>query len=239
MPPQLEQKAIEAALAGDWQEAVKLNLEILKQTPNDIEALNRLALAYLELGKIALAKKNYHKVLSLDPSNPIALKNLEKIPKGKVSKRQVGEKTSFAISPDIFLEEPGKTKTVTLINLADKKILSQLALGETLNLLPREKSISITNSQGVYLGRIPDDLSRRLVGFIKRGNRYQAFVKSATSSELKIFIKEIFRSQKFTNQPSFPPEELSYQAFTPPELLHEEPPKISSEEEDEEQQFER
>lgn len=232
MSDELEQKAINAALSGDWRQAVKLNQQILKQVPNNVEALNRLARAYLELGETALAKKTYRTVLSLDRFNPIALKNLGKIPKGKVGKKQVGEKDSFVLDPDIFLEEPGKTKTVSLINLADKKTLSQLALGEALTLAPKARSISIADSKGVYLGRIPDDLSHRLLGFVKGGNRYQVFVKSVTSSELKVFIKEVFRSRKFANQPSFSLEESGYQAFTPPRMIHEGPPKIPSEEEE-------
>jgi len=47
MPTDLAQEAILAALSGDWGKALKINQEILKTSPNDIDALNRLR--YLNL----------------------------------------------------------------------------------------------------------------------------------------------------------------------------------------------
>ena len=66
--------AIQAALSQNWKEAIRLNLAILKQTKHDIDALSRLAYAYLKSGSIKEAKKTYEKVLSLDQYNKIAEK---------------------------------------------------------------------------------------------------------------------------------------------------------------------
>lgn len=75
----LASQATRAALAGDWQKAAELNSAIISDDSNDIEALNRLAHAFCSLGKTKEAKKTYQHVLSQDPYNHIARKNLEKL----------------------------------------------------------------------------------------------------------------------------------------------------------------
>ena len=50
---------------------------------------------------------------------------------------------------------------------------------------------------------MPDDLGKRLIKFMKGGNKYEAFVKSANSQNVTIFIHELKRSSKFKDQPSF------------------------------------
>ena len=74
MNEELAQKAIHAALASEWDEAVKINKAILKENSEDIGALNRLARAYAELGKINLAKRTSAKVLRIDSHNKIAIR---------------------------------------------------------------------------------------------------------------------------------------------------------------------
>ncbi|MEK7112986.1 MAG: tetratricopeptide repeat protein, partial [Patescibacteria group bacterium] len=74
----LAQKAVAQALAGNWKEAVKLNHEILKKDPKDVDALNRMARAYAELGNTKRAKGLVEKVLKIDPFNTIASKALKK-----------------------------------------------------------------------------------------------------------------------------------------------------------------
>jgi hypothetical protein len=71
------------------------------------------------------------------------------------------------------------------------------------NLVIKNRGISITSSGGEYLGVLPDDLSHRLLRLIKGGNKYQAYIKTTKTNSLSILIHEIFRSAKFRNQPSF------------------------------------
>ena len=71
--------AIQATLKGNWDEAIKLNKSLLDENPKDVEALNRMGLAYTILGKGKSAKTTYQKVLEIDPLNSIAIKNLSKI----------------------------------------------------------------------------------------------------------------------------------------------------------------
>jgi len=56
----------------------------LKDNPKDISTLNRLGRAFWEINEIEKANKTYKKVISIDPFNPIANKNLKRLTtKGK------------------------------------------------------------------------------------------------------------------------------------------------------------
>src|SRR3954447_23037397 len=70
------EKAIQLAMQNKWQEAADINRHILEHFPEDVDTLNRLGKALLELGHYADARSQYHKAAGLDPSNGIAVKNL-------------------------------------------------------------------------------------------------------------------------------------------------------------------
>jgi tetratricopeptide (TPR) repeat protein len=229
----LEKQAIQAALTQAWEKAVGINKKLLKIQPGDVAALNRLGRAYWELGKLTEARKTYKKVLTIDRYNPIASKNLKRL----VGQKSITKKPlqKELLSPgEIFLEEPGKTKVIKLVRLASPQILNQLSSSHPVTLVPRKRNISVLSEDGTYLGTIPDDLSQRLVNFIKGGNRYQAFVKGVGHQHLEIFIREVFRSRKFQKIPSFPPSSSSYIPFLAPETIHEEKPEVTPTGEEEE-----
>jgi hypothetical protein len=84
------------------------------------------------------------------------------------------------------------------------------------------------------LGKIPEDLSLRLITLINGGNKYQAWVKAVTEKYVSIFIKEIRRAPKFNSICSFPDDNNSqYLAFTDPEEVYTDRPDITSTEEQE------
>jgi len=221
----LAQQAVNAALANQWSKALELNEKIIRQDPENIPTLNRLTKAYLESGKKKKARAAIKKVLALDKFNPIALKNQKKVG-APTSKKGV---IKASADPDLFIEEPGKTKTIQLINLADESVINKLVIGEEVKLIPRQRRVSIISQTETNLGKLPDDVSLRLKSLIKGGNQYKAFVRSTTNG-VKIFIREIFRSKKFASQPSFVSHEEDYQSFTPPDLVYEGPPELSTEE---------
>lgn len=208
----LEQQAINAALCGRWPEASRLNQELLKENPGNTETLNRLARASFELGDLNKAKKYYGQALQVDPYNQIAAKFIKKIETCKKRKLQTGSKKNdeqtdnFSLGgsvSDLFIEEPGRTRLVNLLKVAEPQRLSYLCPGETVKLVPKNRYISVTDTQGDYLGILPDDLSHRLIRFIKGGNKYQALTKAIKANGLTILIRETFRSGRFKNQPSF------------------------------------
>jgi hypothetical protein len=192
-------QAIKATLSGDWQKAVELNKSLLDENPKDVEALNRMALAYTVLGKNKDAKGTYEKVLQIDPLNSIALKNIKKI---KSDSATTDGNTTFIQVNNIFIEETGRTKVVDLINLAQAEILSSLQTGQSVDLSVKRLKIFISQGKK-YIGVLPDDIGKRLIKFINGGNQYEAFVKSANHQNVTIFIRELKKSSKFKDQPSF------------------------------------
>ena len=199
----LAMQAIGAAVSLKWDEALKINRKILSLAKNDVEALNRLALAQTCLGKTLEAQRTYKKVLAIDPYNIIAKKNLEKLTKSNGYKTTANHNGHDHDLSRLFLFEPGKTKLISLLNLAPPQVLAVLNCGDEVLINPKNHSVTITNTDNVYLGALPDDLAHRLIAFIAGGNRYDAYVKATTLKSLTIFIREVDRSPKFSQQPSF------------------------------------
>lgn len=195
-----KQQAIQMALAGDWQNAISLNESLLIENPQDTETLNRLAFAFTVIGKTSEAKKTYQKVLDIDAQNPIALKNLKRI--GKLGNTG-GSEGNIIHTNNMFLEEPGKTKIIELINIAQPKFVIGLRTGQVLNLSIKRSKIFITDEAKHYIGMLPEDIGRRLIKFMSGGNAYEAYVKSANERKVIIFIKETKKSRRFANQASF------------------------------------
>lgn len=194
----LKNQAIQTALSGDWQNAIVLNKNLIKEDPNDIDALNRLALAYLIVGKTKDAKSMYQKVIKIDPLNPIAQRSLNKL---KDKKASSPTPTSYKINNQ-FLEQPGKTKVIELINIAQPQIIERLRTGQLLELsVKRFKIFVLDNKQ--YIGVLPDDIGKRLIKFIKANGIYEAFVKSASPHKVAVFIREVKKATRFKDQPSF------------------------------------
>lgn len=71
--------AIARALAQDWGKAVEANRAVLQIVPTNIEALNRLAKALLELGDFDEARGVVDTALSVDPANTIARRHRDRL----------------------------------------------------------------------------------------------------------------------------------------------------------------
>ena len=195
-------QAIQAALSSNWEQAISYNQEILGKDPNDVEALNRLAFAHTQTGDYPTACDFYKKVLELDKYNQIAVKNLKKYDQQDGSKVRL-KSNRVAISPTLFLEEPGKTKVVTLINNAPSSVIIALGVGEEVTLVPKRFTIEVRDSENVYLGALPDDLSFHLRQLIEKGNEYQIYIKGISKNSITIFIKEIKRAKSVAHRPTF------------------------------------
>lgn len=193
----LQQKAITAAKQQDWQAAVDFNLSLLEYRPKDLGALNRLGVAYSQLGKPKKAQGAFKKVLDFDKSNSLAKKHLENL-----KKKQQANIPAF--SKQHFIEEPGKTKTVELHRLAGKQVLQKLSVGQSCILKPKSRYISVETEEGIYIGALPEDLSYRLSKLIKTGNLYSCLVRSCSSCECNVYLKEEQRSRRNEHHNSFP-----------------------------------
>lgn len=193
--------AVAAALAQKWKEAIRINTALLVEDQNDIDALCRLAFAYLNVGQFSRAKETYEKVLTIDAYHQIALKNLKKL--GVLKRKDVTGHTAPSVSPMMFLEEPGKTKIAECVHLAPTQVLSTLASGQEVTLKAKNHVVEVRSLNNRYLAALPDDLSFKLIKFLNAGNRYQAIIKGVEKQSLKIFLRELARGKRFTNQPSF------------------------------------
>ena len=212
----LTQQAINAALSCSWEQAFKINRQILKVDPRNIDALSRLGRVCFELGKTEQAKKYYNMALKIDPYNPIALKNLKII---KASKSNGEKKINHQspLSSNTFLHEPGKTKIVVLLKVAEPQKLSSLYPGMAVILLTKSRIIHVVDLENQYLGVLPDDISFHLAKLIKGGNKYMTIIKSVKINGVSIFVRESFRAAKFKNRPSFLEGPIIFTAgnFTP------------------------
>ena len=189
----LEQQAINAAVKSYWQEAINLNLKIIKLDRNNIDAYLRLGFAYLQLKKIKEAEKYYKKVLKIQPNNQTAVENLERI---KILQGKRLKEESITLNPALFLDIPGRTKSVVLVNPGQKNILAQLSVGQEVFLKLKKRRIEIRTANQEYVGCLPDDLSRRISILIKAGSAFTAYIKEATLKKVVIFLREVKRGKK-------------------------------------------
>lgn len=196
----LKNQAIQTALTGDFKNAISLNKTLLEENPNDVDALNRLALAYMLTGKLPDAKRTYQKVLDMDPLNTIALRNLKRLKEKGVNSDGL---TGISHINNNFLEQTGKTKIVDLVNLAQPQILQSLRTGQDVTLSIKRLKIFVLVGEKQYIGVLPDDIGKRLIKFMRSGNQYQAYIKSANAHHAVVFLKEIKRVTRFKDQPSF------------------------------------
>ena len=215
----LKDQAIQNALTGDWQKAVSVNKSLIKENPQDIDALNRLAFAFSILGRVKDAKNIYQKVLKIDSLNPLALRNLKRI--GNLKKIK-NDALDAPASPkmqvtNMFIEKQGKTKIVELVNVAQPSVINTLRTGQSLTLSVKRLKIFVLSHDKQYIGVLPDNIGKRLIKFIKTGNQYEAYVKSAYDHHIFIFIKEIKRASKLKDQPSF--ISISERIFDPDKKL--------------------
>lgn len=193
----LRVQAIAAAKNSSWSEAIETNEQILQETPDDVNTLNRLGLAYLQVGDTKKAKECFKKTLVIDKTNNIAKKQLDRI-----NSKQTAVMPAF--TREYFIEEPGRTKIVELHRLAGKQVLDQLSSGENCNLVLKKRFISVETDRKTYVGALPEDLSFRLSKLISSGNTYSCRIHSTSNNQCSVFLKEATRSKRNQDLHSFP-----------------------------------
>jgi tetratricopeptide (TPR) repeat protein len=201
---QLEQQAINAAIRTNWKEAIELNKQILKRDKKNIDACIRLAFASLQANKINEAKKYYKIGLKFQPGNRAIIENLERIKVLQSKKSKVARDADINLDPNLFLETPGKTRSVVLVNPGQKNILAQLTIGQKVMLVPKKRKVEIRTQKKEYIGSLPDDISKRLTIFIKAGSEFTAYIKESNLSRVVVFIREEKKGKKVMKYTSFP-----------------------------------
>src|SRR3989344_4606421 len=140
---QLENQAVDAAINFNWNSAIELNQKIIKLDKKNLAAFLRLGFAYTQKQSFTEASKHYRKVLKIQPNNNIALENIERINvlKTRVSKKKKTQ--AVYLDPNLFLESPGKTKSVSLVNLGQKNILANLYVRQELFLRFKTRKVEL------------------------------------------------------------------------------------------------
>lgn len=199
--------AIKYALDNQWKEAYKENKRLLAENQDqvDIDTLNRLAYSLMRLGRFKKAKEAYQQVIKIDKSNPIALKNLKRLETISKHPKHISEPipTVGMNLQDVFIEEAGKTKTLDLKNVADRKTLSVLQPGDAVILAVKRSKIFVQMPNKTFIGMLPDSIGMRMIPLINGGNEYSSCIKALGENSVTVFIKEIKKMAKFKNQPSF------------------------------------
>ncbi len=230
---QYAEDAVQLAIAGKWDEAVKLNKFIVDSFGADEETQNRLGKALSELGKLKDAKAAYEAALKLNPMNSIAKRNAARI--NALLHQKEGLKVGGTrVDLNLFVEEMGKT-VITVVESSPPDICSKVAAGDVAELKVDGDGVSAETSRGVRLGLLEAKLARRLIKFMRGGNRYQAGVTSCDGSTVKLIVRETYQDPRFAGKPSFPMKrkrEVEFRPYTKESLLAREV-EVFTEDEDE------
>lgn len=192
------EEARKHAIAGEWEDAAEMNRKILESTPRDIEALNRLGKALMELGNLDDAIEIYRQSLALDSSNVIAQRNaarLEQLISAKAADAPAAtaaHRSGNAVLASVFVEEVGKTFITDLIRPTVDAILTQLAAADELELQVEGKNVGVYDQHGNRLGQLEPKIAQRMIRLIESGNRFKAYVVALTGMTTRIILREIY-----------------------------------------------
>ena len=200
---QYAEDAVQLAIQGKWDEAVKLNRFIIDSFGSDEETQNRLGKALSEMGKLKEAKASYEAALKINPMNSIAKKNAARI--NALLHQKEGLKVGgVRVDLNLFVEEMGKTVITTVDSPAGADVSSKVAAGDVAELKIEGDGIVAETSRGVRIGTLEAKLARRLIKFMRGGNRYQAGVTSVDGNTVKLIVRETYQDPRFAGKPSFP-----------------------------------
>ncbi len=201
----LVEEARVAAHDGNWDEAIKLNEQLLEKNEKDAEAYNRLGRSYLALGKLQLAKESYQKSLKADPANLIARRNLQRLDqlKGR-SEKELDIFSGTMPRANVFIEEVGRTWVDELVNAVDIDLLAEVFPGEELTLDVSGNRLFVIRKNGQRLGEIEAKTAERVIELMNAGNRYEIFALGISVNSLRFILRETYRNPENANQISFP-----------------------------------
>ena len=199
----LSRDAISLALNGEWERAAEVNQLILDSFP-DVDAMNRLGKALMELARYGEAREVLDKVVGLAPYNIIAKKNLARLTQLEntpLPSRQVRKAGS---APQLFIEESGKSGTTLLQKVATGQVVARIAPSETTDLVVENNAIKVYTRDNEYLGQVEPKLGRRLIRLMHGGNKYDAAIIGVNNQGISIIIREIYRHRSLHDVCSFP-----------------------------------
>lgn len=201
----LTDRALHAAKNGHWTEALTANNDLLALDPTSPEAHNRLGKALSELGRYREAYAAYVRVKEIEPHNAIAQRNLDRLMalKDLADEEHAGYPL---VRSHAFIEETGKTMSVSLVRPAEEALRFRMMPGDPLEVRIDHAAnyVAIHNLEGVYLGEIEPRIAERIVRLGREGNRYTAAILELEEDTLRVVLRETFQDPSLSDQLSFP-----------------------------------
>ncbi|MEC9014477.1 MAG: tetratricopeptide repeat protein [Chloroflexota bacterium] len=205
----LSHEAVNLALQGEWQRAAEVNKALLESFSDDVEAMNRLVKALIELGSYEEARGVLDKACDIAPYNNIAKKHRARLAQlvaddddGTSGLANQNKKTAGA--PQIFIEESGKSGTTVLRNTEGNKAVRRLSASEQVVFLRDKNTVTVCPIDGQFIGHLEPKLGNRLARLMDGGNEYAAAVVTVNVDSVSIIIKETFKHRSLQNVCSFP-----------------------------------
>ena len=193
-------EAVALAVQGRWHEALAVNQALLDQYPGSVDTLNRLGKALSELGRYAEARDAFRQALDRSPSNGIARKNLERLVRLKDT---APAPRAERLSPQLFIEESGKSCVTMLRSPAAPEVLASVAAGDPLGLEVDGATVRVVNGE-VSLGRLEPKLAARVIKLMDAGNRYRAAVATVNTTGVSVILREAYQHPRLAGVVSFP-----------------------------------
>lgn len=196
------EEAVQLAVDANWDEAIELNRFIMDSFGADEATHNRIGKALTELGRLDEAKAAYEAAHAINPQNPVARKNIQKL-ENLMKANQSLRGGAVKVDLNLFVEEMGKT-TTTVLRATDEDVCSKVAPGDVAELRVEGDGVEVDTVRGVRIGSLEPKLARRLLKFIQGGNRYQAGVTACDGNQVKVIVREVYQNATFAGKPSFP-----------------------------------
>ncbi len=203
----LSSEAVNLASQGEWQRATEVNKAILELFPDDVEAMNRLVKALIELGSYIDARAVLDQVCEVAPFNNIAKKNrarLDQLASSPGAAKQTKKAKNPGGGPAVFIEESGKSGTTVLRNTAGNKAVIHASSSDHVVLSPEKNTVTVRTLDGQLLGQVEPKLGSRLARLMDGGNEYTAAVVAVNEQGVSVIIRETFKHPSLQNIYSFP-----------------------------------
>ena len=200
----LSQEAISLALKGEWERATEVNRAILELFENEVDAMNRLGKALKELARYGDAKEVLDRLVAIAPYNNIAKKNIARLAHLSDTPTVVKQVRSSGGSPQLFIEESGRSGMTVLKKMASRQVIARVAPSDAADLVLENNALNVYAGDNEYLGQIEPKLARRLIRLMYGGNKYDAAVVGINDHAVSIIVRETRRDPSLRGVCSFP-----------------------------------
>ena len=201
---ELSRDAINMAMNGEWERAVEANRAILEKSSGQVDVMNRLVKALMELGRYQEAKEILDQLMSLAPHNKIAKKNLARLEHLEKSPGVVKQDRKPGGNSKIFIEEGGKTGITFLHKTAADQDVARVMPGDSVELKFHQNRVSAYTQNDEYLGQVGPKLAMRLNRLVAAGNKYEAAVIGTSQQGISVILRETYRHPSMREVCSFP-----------------------------------